>query len=85
MKLVRQSTDKSRNPCWRDTEAVNGGEVVFVSVTLSSQQCIPDELLQVLGSFMNPVSIILDLLSVSRHLSGLYTHIYTYKIMINKC
>lgn len=58
-------------------EAVNGGEVVFASATFSSQQCIPDELLQVLGSFMNPVSIILNLLSISRHLSGLYTHRHT--------
>lgn len=55
-------------------EAVdNGGQLVFISATFSSQQRIPDELLQVLGSFMNPVSIILHLLSVSRHLSGLHT------------
>lgn len=63
-----------------------GVEVVFVSATLSSQQCIPDELLQVLSSFMNPVSIILNLLSVSRHLSGLYKQTHThYKIIMNKC
>lgn len=59
-------------------EAANGGEAALVPATFSSQQRIPDELLQVLSSFMNPVSIVLDLLSVSRHLRGLYTHTHTY-------
>lgn len=54
-------------------ETVNGEEVVFVSATFSSQQCIPDELLQVISSLMNPVSIIFNLFSISRHLGGLHT------------
>lgn len=53
-------------------EAGNGEEVVFVPATFGSQQRIPDEPLQVIGSLMNPVGIIFNLLSVSRHLGGLH-------------
>lgn len=77
MKLARQQTDKLRNPSWQDIEVVNRGEVLFISATFRSEQCIPDELLQVLSPFMNPVSIIVNLFSVGRHLSGLHKHRHT--------
>lgn len=68
-----------REASWQEMKAVNGREVAFVSSTFSSQQRVPDELFQVLGSFMNPVSVVFNLLSISRHLSGLHTHTHKQK------
>lgn len=53
------------------------GELIL-SATFGSQQYVLDKLLQVFSSIMDPVSIILHLLSISRHLSGLQTHTHTH-------
>ena len=57
---------------------LTGCEGSAASLTCSPQQRVPDKLLQLLGSFMDPGGIIFHLFSIGRHLSSLLSHMHAH-------